>query len=63
MIQMKIKKMLQLLFLGVLMGFMGLLSAVLFLSESESSVSGGVSFLIPMLIFVVCFIAVLYDKG
>ncbi len=59
----KIKKIPQLVFLAFFTALFGLLSGVLFLIGEDVSVQGGISFLIPTVIFVGCFFAVLYDKG
>lgn len=59
----KIKKIAQLVFLAFFTALFGLLSVVLFLTGEDVSVQGGISFLIPTVIFVGCFFAVLYDKG
>ena len=59
----KIKKIAQLVFLAFFTALFGLLSGVLFLTGEDVSVQGGISFLIPTVIFVGCFFAVLYDKG
>ena len=57
------KKIVQLFLLGLLIAFFGFLAVMLILTGKGSSVEGGLVFLIPTGIFVVCFIAILYDKG
>ena len=59
----KIKKIAHLVFLAFFTALFGLLSGVLFLTGEDVSVQVVISFLIPTVIFVGCFFAVLYDKG
>jgi len=57
------KKIVQLFLLGLGIAFFGFLAVGLILTGKDSSVEGGLWFLIPTLGFVGIFIAVLYDKG
>jgi len=57
------KKIVQLFLVGLGIAFFGFLAVMLILTGKDSSVEGGLVFLIPTGIFVVCFIAILYDKG
>jgi len=60
---MKSKKIAQLILLGLGILFFGFLSIGLILIGTKSNVNAGTVFLIPTLIFFVCFVAVLFDKG
>jgi len=57
---MKIKKTISLILLALGIAFSGLISGIMFLGGESGA---GITFLIPTIIFVVCFVVVLFDKG
>jgi len=60
---MKSKKIAQLILLVLGIMFFGFLSIGLILTGTDSDINAGMVFLIPTVMFFVCFVAVLFDKG